>query len=281
MPGQACAMVEVSMTGPGSAAPRRGAPAADPGTAEAAEITGASLARGQGVALWRQIATAIERDIAAGRGAAPGARLPTEAALAARFAVNRHTVRRAMEDLEARGLVRVEQGRGSFVAEDVLDYPLGPRTRFSETIRRQNREPAGRMLRIAEIAAEAQVARALGLRRGRPVVLAERLGLANGRPVVIGLHYFPAQRFPGIQAMLAEDSSITAALARCGVPDYRRRITRVTARMPTPEEASLLQQSRARPILVTEAVNVDGAGAPVELSIARYAAARMQLVVES
>ena len=57
-----------------------------------------------------------------------------------------------MEELEGRGLVRIEQGRGSFVAEDVLDYPLGPRTRFSETIRRQNREPQGRILRIEEIA---------------------------------------------------------------------------------------------------------------------------------
>jgi GntR family phosphonate transport system transcriptional regulator len=247
----------------------------------AVEPQPSTLARGQGVALWRQIATAIEHDIAAGRGASPGDRLPTEAALSARFGVNRHTVRRAMEELEARGLIRVEQGRGSFVAEDVLDYPLGPRTRFSETIRRQNREPAGRMLRIVETEAEAQVARALGLRRGRPVVVAERLGLANGRPVVVGTHYFPAQRFPGIAALLAEDVSISAALARCGVPDYRRHVTRITARMPTPEEATLLQQSRARPVLVTEAVNVDAAGAPVELSIGRYAAARMQLVVES
>ncbi|MBX9698548.1 MAG: phosphonate metabolism transcriptional regulator PhnF [Acetobacteraceae bacterium] len=249
----------------------------------AAPLQGDALARGGGVALWRQIATSIEHDIAgtAGRAAQPGDRLPTEAAFAARFGVNRHTVRRAMEELEARGLIRVEQGRGAFVAEDVLDYPLGPRTRFSETIRRQNREPAGRMLRIAEVAAEAAVAKALGLRRGRPVVLAERLGLANGRPVVIGSHYFPTQRFPAIAVMLADDPSVTAALARCGVPDYRRQVTRITARMPTPEEAALLQQSRARPVLVTEALNVDPAGAPVELSIARYAGARMQLVVES
>jgi GntR family phosphonate transport system transcriptional regulator len=185
-----------------------------------------------------------------------------------------------MEELEARGLIRVEQGRGAFVAEDVLDYPLGPRTRFSETIRRQNREPAGRILRIAEMPADAQAAKALGLRRGRPVVLAERLGLVDGRPVVIGQHWFSAQRFPAIAALLAEDPSVTAALARCGVPGYRRQVTRITAAMPTPEEAELLQQSRARPVLVTEAVNVDPEGAPVELSIARYAAARMQLVVE-
>lgn len=270
-------MVEVSMTPkPGSA----------PGAAlhAMARSPDNTLTRGQGVALWRQIASAIERDIGAsapGRGADPGTRLPTEAALAGRFGVNRHTVRRALEELEARGLIRVEQGRGSFVAEDVLDYPLGPRTRFSETIRRQNREPAGRMLRIAEMAAEAAVAKALGLRRGRGVVMAERLGLANGRPVVIGTHYFPSHRFPAMAALLAEDPSITAALARCGVPDYRRQVTRITSRMPTPEEAVLLQQSRARPVLVTEAINADPAGTPIELSIARYAAARMQLVVES
>jgi GntR family phosphonate transport system transcriptional regulator len=240
----------------------------------------AGLARGQGVLLWRQIQQTLEAEIASGRHA-PGARLPTEAELSARFAVNRHTVRRAMEELEARGLIRVEQGRGSFVAEDVLDYRLGPRTRFSEIIRRQNRDPAGQILRIAEIPAEAGLAEALGIRRGRSVVAVDRLALADGRPMVLGTHHFPAARFPRLPALLAENSSITAALAACGVPDYRRQVTRITARLPTPEEAELLQQSRNRPVLVTEAVNTDPQGAVVDVTHARYAAGRVQLVVES
>lgn len=238
------------------------------------------LARREGVALWRQIQQAIEREIAAGAHK-PGARLPTEAALSARFAVNRHTVRRAMEELEGRGLVRIEQGRGSFVAEDVLDYRLGPRTRFSENIRRQNRAPEGRLLRVAEMPADAALAEAMGLRRGRPVIVVERLALADGRPVVLGTHHFPAARFPRLPELLAADASITAALAASGVPDYRRQVTRITARLPTPEEAVLLQQSRARPVLVTEAVNLDPAGAVVDVTFARYAAGRVQLVVES
>ena len=240
----------------------------------------AGLARGQGILLWRQIQQALEAEIASGRHA-PGARLPTEAELSARFAVNRHTVRRAMEELESRGLIRVEQGRGSFVAEDVLDYRLGPRTRFSEIIRRQNRDPAGQILRIAEIPAEAGLAEALGIRRGRSVVAVDRLALADGRPLVLGTHHFPAARFPRLPALLAENSSITAALAACGVPDYRRQVTRITARLPTPEEAELLQQSRNRPVLVTEAVNTDPQGAVVDVTHARYAAGRVQLVVES
>ncbi|MCB4824289.1 phosphonate metabolism transcriptional regulator PhnF [Roseicella aerolata] len=249
-------------------------------TAAAGPVIASPLARGQGVALWRQIVGSLEKEIGSGQ-LPPGARLPTEAELSARFAVNRHTVRRAMEELQSRGLVRIEQGRGSFVAEDLLDYPLGPRTRFSETIRRQNREPQGRILRLEEINADAIVAEALKLRRGRPVVAAERLGLADGRPVVIGTHYFSAARFPGIARLLAEDSSITRALAALGLGDYRRQVTRITARMPTAEEAALLEQARTRPVLVTEAVNVDPAGEPVELSLACYAAGRMQILVES
>lgn len=238
------------------------------------------LSRGAGVSLWRQIVQAFEREIGAGAWR-PGARLPTEAELSARFAVNRHTVRRAMEELEGKGLVRVEQGRGSFVAEDVLDYRLGPRTRFSEIIRRQNRAPEGRVLRVAEVPADAHLAAQMGLRRGRAVVQVERLALADGRPLVVGTHHFPAARFGRLPALLAENASITAALAACGVPDYRRKVTRMTARLPTPEEAELLQQSRSRPVLVAEAVNTDPAGEVVDVTYARYAAGRVQLVVES
>ena len=237
-----------------------------------------TLDRGAGIALWRQIAAAIEGAITAGRHA-PGARLPTEAELSAQYGVNRHTLRRAMESLESRGLVRVEQGRGSFVAEDVLDYPLGPRTRFSEIIQRQGREPAGRLVRLAEVAAEARIAELLGLRKGARVVLAERLAMADGRPVALGAHHFPAARFGRIAALLRADPSITRALAACGVPDYRRQVTRIAARMPTADEAAMLAQSRARPVLVSEAVNVDAEGRPVDATVTRYAAGRAQLVV--
>ena len=242
-------------------------------------MTGAPLSRGQGVALWRQIAAAIEGEIArTAKGA--GERLPTEAVLTARFGVNRHTVRRALEDLEARGLIRVEQGRGAFVAEDVVDYRLGPRTRFSELVRGQNREPAGRILRVSEVQAETQLAEALGIRRGRHVLRVERLGLADGRPVVIGAHHLPLARCARAAEALERSASITAALEACGIADYRRRSSRITARLPTPEEADRLQQSRSRPVLVAESLNVDPAGEAVDWTQSVYAAGRVQLVVE-
>ena len=236
--------------------------------------------RGDGMSLWRQIAQALENEISDGRRP-PGGQLPTEAQLAARFAVNRHTVRRALEELSHQGLVRVEQGRGSFVAEDVLDYAVSARTRFSETIRRHNREPSGRQLDLREMAADATVAAALGLRAGARVIRLERLGMADGRPVTLGTHFCSAARFPGLLARLKEAPTISAALAAAGVSDYRRQVTRVSARLPQPQEAALLAMPRNRPLLVTESINVDQDGAVVEFGSARYPTPRVQIVFET
>jgi len=62
-------------------------------------------------ALWSAIAATLTAEISAGHYR-PGDKLPTEAALAARFGVNRHTVRHALADLADRGLVRSRRGRG-------------------------------------------------------------------------------------------------------------------------------------------------------------------------
>jgi len=240
--------------------------------------SGDLVPREPGVALWRQIVRAIEGEIASGDLTA-GARLQTEAQLAARFAVNRHTVRRALEELSRGGLVRIEQGRGSFVAEDVLDYAVASRTRFSEWIRRHNKEPSGTVIDLREIAADQTVAAGLGLRIGARVVFLERVGLADDRPVSLGAHYFPGQRFPGLLAQLASHG-ISEALAACGLPDYRRQTTRVSARLPLPREATLLRMQRNRPVLVTENTNVDAQGVITEYGVTRYPTPRVQIVFE-
>lgn len=246
--------------------------------------TGAATTRGpvtrqDGVALWRQIANHIQQDIATG-ARPPGSRLPTEAELSHQFGVNRHTVRRALEELSRGGLVRIEQGRGTFVAEDVLEYTVEPRTRFTEWIRRHNMEPSGKVLQLREIAADSHVANGLGIRTGARVVLLERLGLADDRPVSLARHYFPSARLNGLMEALRSTPRITEALRSVGVEDYMRQMTRVTARMPTPTEADLLRMPRTRPVLVAENINVDRAGAVVEFGVGCYPTPRVQIVFE-
>lgn len=239
-----------------------------------------TLARMSGVALWRQIEQEIEADIRA-KQFGPGERLPTEAELSQRFAVNRHTVRRAMLGLQERGLVRVEQGRGSFVQENIVDYRLSRRTRFSENILTLRRDPSGELVRVARLPADKTMAQMLQVRAGEPVLLLETLKSADGRPINLGSHHFPFRRFNGLAEAFKAEGSITAALRKFGVADYTRKVTRVTARMPEEEEARLLAQPRNRPVLITESVNIDESGTPIEYGIARFAADRVQFVFES
>jgi GntR family transcriptional regulator, phosphonate transport system regulatory protein len=240
----------------------------------------AAVSEVEGLALWRQIESAIAADIAR-RLYPPGERLPTEQALAARFGVNRHTLRRAMAALEARGLVRIEQGRGSFVQDPVLDYAVGRHTRFSEIVSRHNRAPGHRLLRSGEIIVEGAVARALGLRKGARCLMMETLGEVDGRPMSLGTHYLPAARFPGIAERYAATQSLSVALRAYGVTDYTRQSTRIVARPSTAEEAAQLKQPRNRPVLVTESIDIDAALSPIQFVISRFAADRVQILVES
>src|SRR6056297_4118287 len=97
--------------------------------------------------VWRAIAAALRSDLSDGRYR-PGDKLPTEAALAERFGVNRHTVRHAISTLVADGLVRTRRGSGAFVAARPTDYPIGRRVRFHENLLAAGRQPEKCILQI-------------------------------------------------------------------------------------------------------------------------------------
>ena len=230
-------------------------------------------------AVWKRIEEALFREIAA-RGNKPGEKLDSEGALARRFGVNRHTIRRAIGGLVQRGLVRVEQGRGSFLVGAAVDYALGPRTRFSENLLRQGRAPRHEILGIVDIYASKPIAKALELRVGRPVVAWRAVGSADNSPTSDALHYFPAERLPGIGEALRTHRSISKALATLGHGDYRRKSTRITARLAEADEIELLGLTSARPVLVSQSVNVAQDGAPIDFGITSFAADRVQLTLD-
>ncbi len=235
--------------------------------------------RGNGKFLWRQIARALEREVSAS-SLKPGRKLPTEAALAERFRVNRHTVRRALQALRDKGLLRIEQGRGIFVSDPVVDYPVGRRTVFSENLSGQRRTPGGTLLDCRIVEAGADVSEALQLPLGRRVLALTILREADGRPLAIASHVFPLPRLAGMEAAFAETGSISQSLTHCGVAGFRRIFTRLTTRLPGAEEAELLGLPRSRPLLVARSVNVDARNVPVDFGCTRYAGERVQIVFQ-
>lgn len=75
-------------------------------------------------------------------------------------------------------------------------------------------------------------------------------------------------------------AALAAGLRACGVHDYRRVSTNISARVATAEEAAQLDLAPGRVVLVVEGVNVDEAGSPIQTIDAVFAADRVQLTVE-
>jgi GntR family transcriptional regulator, phosphonate transport system regulatory protein len=239
-----------------------------------------ALSRGEGLAAWRQIADGLAGEIAVGR-LAPGAQLPTEAALAARFGVNRHTVRRALAVLAERGLVRATQGRGTFVEAPRLTYPIGTRTRFSEIVSAAGREAWGDLVAAASVPADEGLARDLGLAPGAPVLELLTVHRADGTPISTARTCLPLPRFAGFDRAYAARGSLTRAYAEYGVADYTRRSTRIGARSASADEAARLDLAPGRVLITIASVNVDAAGAPIQATRGLFVADRVELVVES
>jgi GntR family transcriptional regulator, phosphonate transport system regulatory protein len=233
-----------------------------------------------GVALWRQVADGIERGIADGSFVA-GAKLPGEVEIAETYRVNRHTVRRALATLAERGLVRAERGSGTYVEAPRIAYPLRSRTRFSEIVGAGGREPRGQLIGATEEPATRELARQLGVRAGALLVRIEALRLADRTPICVGTTWLAAERFPGAGRIYETARSMTKVLAHFGVRDYRRASTRVTAAVVDATDAARLDLALGRPVLVVDSTDVDAEGKPLLTTRARFAAERVEFVVEN
>lgn len=234
--------------------------------------------RRSGVAVWKQIADTLGTEIRDRAFDATG-RLPGENELAARFGVNRHTLRQAVAALQSDGLVRIEAGRGTFIEHTLLDYELSRRTRFSENLQRQGLLPSNQLLTARAMPAPEQVARELKLAPGEQVLMVEMLDEANNQPIAVASAYYPAQRFDGLLDMLGGAISTTDILRHFGVQDYVRAMSRITTQMPSEETARLLQQPGTRPLLCVESLDVDMNGLPIKYGETLFCGDRVQLVI--
>jgi GntR family transcriptional regulator, phosphonate transport system regulatory protein len=230
------------------------------------------------MALFATIAETLRDEIAAGLYP-PGAKLPTEAALSARFGVNRHTVRHALSALADAGIIHARRGAGVFVMAKPTIYPLGRRVRFHQNIAASGKTPSRRISRIETLPATSDDLRNLRLPAGSSVHVVEGTSLADGQPLAVFRSVFSAARFPGLPDALALRGSITAALADCGLTDYTRAETQLTAQLADPVLAIGLQIKPQAPVLRSVALNVDASGAPVEHGTTWFAGDRVTLTI--
>ncbi len=221
-----------------------------------------------------QIATQIRDSINQGIYQ-KGEKLPSEAKFSQQFAVNRHTIRQAIALLKLEGLLRVDRGRGMFVAEKTIRYPISKRVRYNQALKAQGRQGKYEFIRTIEVAADTSVAKNLEINQGEPLALIERLGFADSEPIIVATSYFPLKLFPDLLSsenveLLQEIKSISKFMQKVYNCDHIRRSTSVYARLIQPHDARLLQVALNQPILLVESVNLNQEGSVIEYGVTRF-----------
>jgi GntR family transcriptional regulator len=221
-----------------------------------------SPATSRRASLFVQVRNALRADILSGH-LPPEARLPSESELIARFGVSRITVRQALAELQANGLVRTVNGKGSFVTQPGRRQAHGPLVGVLEAMRMRGLRAQGRLVSFKHVPATRQLAIELGIERGTPLGALVVMRYGDGTPFVIGTTWLA----PGPAATLAAqdltDQDVTVAIELgLGLRMARTRV-RVEATLATARLARQLAYQEGAALLRIRTTSYDYDDQPV------------------
>src|SRR5262249_14538747 len=162
---------------------------AEPQAGSPAVTAARLLDRRSPLPLWGQLRADLRRRLDAG---AFDDEFPGELALVADYGVSRHTVRSALRDLRAEGVVVAERGRRPRLAShDLIAQPLGTLYSLFALVEAAGLRQTSVVL-TPDIRADGVVADRLGLEASTPLFHLERLRLAGGEPLALDRVWLPA-----------------------------------------------------------------------------------------
>ena len=226
------------------------------------------LDRSSPMPLWSQLARQLEAAIERG-DLRPGQRLDNELDLAERCGLSRPTVRRAIEDLVAQGLLVRRRGIGTQVVQAPVKRPL-ELSSLHDDLAGSGRRPGTRVLTCDLVPADEAVAAALGLPAGEPVVALERVRSARDEPLAVLRNWLPVD-LGELSTELLTDNGLYALLRRYGV-HLRIANQRIGATVADAEQPRLLGCRTGDALVTMERLSYDDSGRPVELGRHLYRA---------
>lgn len=215
--------------------------------------------------LYRQLEELIQSNIETGVWN-HGQLIPSESELIKQFGVSRTTVRQALGALVSYGILKREQGRGTFVAESKFEHPLTEVTSFTRDIQRKGHKPGSITLFAEEVVPSARVATKLELKEGETVIRLERLRTVDGEPVGLHTSSLVTSLVPGLDIAELRNNDVSLyeiLLSRLKVP-MSEAIDTLEASVTDDCRSRLLGVPKGSPVLRVERVAYLTNGRPVE-----------------
>jgi GntR family transcriptional regulator len=245
----------------------------------AAGAPAAPRPRANGVALHRQLFLVLRDRIVRGDPGA-GAALPTEEALCEAFGVSRITVRRALSDLQAQGLVERRHGLGTFVGDRVPAARPRPTLSFVDGLRDYAAETEVAVIAVERAVAPPEIAALLELEPGERALHAVRCRSMQGTAVMLTHAWVPARLARGITAGALRRRPLYEILMAQGVA-FGRVVQEIGAQAADPEQAARLGTEVGGPLLKLVRLIHDLDGRPVQHLTATMPAERGAVLTET
>ncbi|HON43388.1 MAG TPA: GntR family transcriptional regulator [Bacillota bacterium] len=230
------------------------------------------------IPLYEQLASQLRDKIRAGE-LEPGEPIPTEAELSAMYGVSRTTARQAVLTLTRDGLVHRKRGKGSFVSQPKIVQQLVTLRSFSDEIRILGFKPGARLIGKEWVPADEDVAQALQVKAGDPVLRIVRLRLAGEKELSINASHFARHH-----GLILENFDLGAPSLYCLVEAHVGPVTRatevITAVTATEEQARHLIVPPGAPLLRLGRTTYISGGYPVEFVRADFRPDRYTFFVE-
>lgn len=221
-----------------------------------------TVARSAGIALHRQLFVVLRDEIS--RGVYESTRaLPSEEDLCARFGVSRITVRRALTDLSAIGLVERRAGRGTFVTGELQHVRSAPTLSLMDSLRAVASETDVQVLHVERAAPFQDIASMLQLAPGEPALHVFRLRSSGGVPIMFTESWVPGAVGKRITAAAMRKRALYDLMQDFGV-EFGRVIQEITAQTATPEVAAHLQVELSAPLIKLVRLMHDQNARPVQ-----------------
>jgi GntR family transcriptional regulator len=241
------------------------------------------LDRNNPVPLYYQLRQALLDEIRR-NGLKPGAQLPTEMDIERRYQVSKSTIRQAISDLVADGIVERIQGKGTFVAAPKIRH-IPMLTSFKENMLSQGFTPSHRTLESYVTDAPEEVATKLEVTEGTRCRFLRRLLLADGEVIGLAETWIP-QQVLGVHDRLLEQASFEEGSLYDlleGDPirlQLRHGVERIRARVADEMHAELLGCPAGDPVLSVDRVTYDAEERAVEWTHMVFAGNRYEYPVK-
>lgn len=226
---------------------------------------------------YQEIALNLENEIA--RLYLSGQYLPPEQRLAERFNVNRHTLRRAIDELVLKGWLVRRQGKGVMVVSKPVRYPLHSGSKFTDNLLNAGARPNSRVLSFSKVKATEEVAKALNLPVASQIIKIKTLRFIDQVPVSVVFHHLLSGEHES-QLVAYQAGSLHQFLKKHSAINLRRKQTLVGAVMPNEADCACLQIDGKQPLITLQTVNVDEQQQPFEFSISHIRAELVELSLE-